>query len=458
MFEPYHLSRRTRIAIMLTLVASFFVISPVLILYTAGYRYTVETHTISTTGVLSIDVEPDDAAVYINDELVEKNLPLIQRATRLLQGKSVREKAVLPLRLTDLTPGVYRIHIQKDGYKSWTKDVTIESNKTAYIKNIELFLESVPIQTYETKAQAAFSPSGKYVVLLNENTASLSTVADPTTSLFTSQEGELPQRILWSPYAEFFVLESTINTIPHIILVSAGTPESAHQYRLTDVPTHIQWISESIPSIVVQQGPLLERMTLVGRAPLDTTSTSVWYVQNNETIWYFDTIAQTLQQEGKTINTPLHVKRNIDAIIDSNNERIIAHSLDSLLSISTNDKEGNNIKQVPATSLFYNAATKEWIAWSPWELWTLYPHGGADLRNRTSEAIQFVRPLDSEGVLLIATEKKLLAFNPNPLYYTTHELFSGSSLIEEVSVDIDKRIISMLTTIDGSRGIYALPY
>jgi hypothetical protein len=455
MFQPYHLSRKTRVTIMLLLIASFFVISPALILYTAGYRYNFNTHKVSTTGVLSIDVEPDDASVYINDEIIEKNLPLYLKVLRFLQGKSTTEKAVLPLRFSDLTPDVYHVYIEKEGYKSWDKEVTVENNKTTYIKNIELFLEAQPTPLFDTNDQVFFSPSAEYFIRIENNTAKLSHIKNPETILFTSLSEEIPQNVIWSPYDDYFILETTTEKKSFISLVSAQAPDGGKRYQLDTPPTHIQWINESIPSVVIDQNGTLERMTLVGRALLDTTSSPIWYVANNELIWSFDKETNILQQKNTGQHTQtISIQKPIEKIIDINQNRIIALTKENIITIATDNTE---IKQIPATALFYNNATKEWIAWSPWELWTLYNQGGAELRNRTSEKITFIRPLDKNGILLIVTENKLLAFNPNTLYYTTHELLADAN-IEKLTVDTKEKLIYFLGTIKGKRGVYSLAY
>ena len=53
------LSSPVRFTIMIFLIASFFIISPLIILYTIGYRYDIRTGIVRETGVLSIDVQTE---------------------------------------------------------------------------------------------------------------------------------------------------------------------------------------------------------------------------------------------------------------------------------------------------------------------------------------------------------------------------------------------------------------
>ena len=100
------LTRPVRLGIMLFLIAVFCIAAPAIILYTAGYRYDFKTQKIKQTGVISIDVLPRSAAVFLNDVRIQKSLPI---------------------RLPNRAPGAYRLRIEADGYKPWEKDITVES-------------------------------------------------------------------------------------------------------------------------------------------------------------------------------------------------------------------------------------------------------------------------------------------------------------------------------------------
>ena len=70
----HRLTRRIRRIIMGLLFLSFFVMSPLIILYTAGYRYDITQHKIKQKGVLSVDIKPTDATVYLNNIKIDKKL------------------------------------------------------------------------------------------------------------------------------------------------------------------------------------------------------------------------------------------------------------------------------------------------------------------------------------------------------------------------------------------------
>src|SRR3989338_6065056 len=117
------LTRNVRIGIMLFFIMIFLIVSPLLVLYTAGYRYSWKDKTIKQTGAISIDATPREASVMLNDMSIHKKMPL---------------------RLTNITPGEYHLTIAREGHHQWEKDITVGSKETTYIKNISLFKDARP--------------------------------------------------------------------------------------------------------------------------------------------------------------------------------------------------------------------------------------------------------------------------------------------------------------------------
>lgn len=145
------LTRPKRLAIMISLIVAFFVISPTLILYTAGYSIDLENMRIVKSGVISVDASPKDLTVTINDKVINKSLPL---------------------RLPNTLPDAYSIMLSQEGYHSWTKDIVLEPQKTYYIKDVSLYKQSNPERIYSlpTKnTEVIFSPDGMNALIVVAN-------------------------------------------------------------------------------------------------------------------------------------------------------------------------------------------------------------------------------------------------------------------------------------------------
>ncbi len=87
----------------LLLFALFIIGLTTLIGYARGYRLDLKTKAVKSTGIISISAAPKASKVFING--------VLKGATDL--------NATLP-------PGIYKIEVKKDGFTSWTKEVSLK--------------------------------------------------------------------------------------------------------------------------------------------------------------------------------------------------------------------------------------------------------------------------------------------------------------------------------------------
>lgn len=108
--------------IYLSFIAVFFIVTPLIIIHTTGYRYNFKRGRLEKTGIIYLESKPRAAEIYINGSY-EKDTPA---------------------RFTQLLPDRYSIEVKKDGYHSWYKTMEVKSNLTTFEKNIILFRQSLP--------------------------------------------------------------------------------------------------------------------------------------------------------------------------------------------------------------------------------------------------------------------------------------------------------------------------
>ena len=440
-------TRPIRRAIMIFLITLFCVLAPLIILYTAGYRYDYSAKKIKQTGVISIDVEPKNVRVYLNDVLIQKRIPI---------------------RLTNRAPGAYHLRIEADRRKTWEKDIMVESKQTTYIRDITLFQEALPIEIEAYAGQEInnvfFSHDGAYSLILKQkdNVYELSLFNTKTkiTYPLTRTYDEYPPKVDWSYYSPVAMIETRENNISKIQIFNARNPEASADIHTIEAPEPInyQWSDDiAAPSVFAQEGNKILRLTMAGKSEIKNNIISnVWYIDNVNRLWIFDKKNQVLQIAGETSETRVYpVKNELTKIIHLNDKRLIAKSNQGVVILPLEKNNVNENKTIDAERIRYNPDTNEWLAWSPWELWTIYPNGNVELLNRTSDAIMSITPMDKFGVLLLAAEKTLRGFNPG--YYITHELFSGGK-INEAAADIENRQIYFWGEVGQRRGLFGLEY
>ncbi len=435
---------------MIILIMSFFVIAPLIILYTAGYRYDFSKQKIEQTGVLSIDAKPRDVTVYLN---------------------GVHIKKTMPIRLPNRAPGTYTLLMKKNGYQNWTKDVTIKSQKTTYIKKITLFKSSLPIliQKFPNKdiINAIVSPDGTYVLMTHAQQQIFSvTLLDTRTNTKTTIEREnstKPPRVSWSPSGDIAIIETTNATGDHVILIHANTPNNTipYNYDAGQLKPAFEWTQDNtLPHLYVQIGKTIHELyestdTVVATIPKNIP----WYVDPDNVVWTTSNDGQTvfrLNDHTDVITPSLSDGESITNIISINKQRAILRTQNHTLVVHMNIPPKQQTTQTLNTqNEIHNTTSGEWETWSGLELWSLYSNGGIALLNRTNQHIRDVLPLDMYGVLLLVQNHALVAFNPG--YYVTHILFNNGT-IQSAGVDMKQRIIIFWGSIGNQEGLYQLTY
>lgn len=442
------LTRPIRLGIMILLIISFFIISPIIILYTAGYRYDFANHSLKQTGVISIDAEPNDAQVFLNQVQIKKKLPI---------------------RLTNRAPGTYTISIKKPGYKDWRKDITVESKQTAYIKNVTLFKEALPVPIFENSkdplSAAYLSRDANYImisVLQEYNIYEIILLDVNTQKLFPilRTKSDIEPEISWSPFNDVALIKTGEKKETHWQIFTASAPEltKTYTYPLNQIQS-CQWSKNALsPTLYLREKERIKAININGERIISLATSTVWHVDSEENLWIFDDRENEIKQISKEqeILAQYHLKERVTKIIDANKNRIIMQTPENLLLLLI-DGEGK-IKETQtfsAQSVLFNEKTREWLVWSPWELWSIYEDGRFFLLNRTGEKIIFVAPMDYYGLLLLASENKITGFNPG--YYVTQDLFSGRK-IEQIGVNVKQRKIYFLGTVGQKRGLFELEY
>lgn len=408
-----------------------------------GYRFDFKNREIIETGVVSIDIRPKEAEVYLNDIRIMKSIPI---------------------RLTNRTPGIYNLKISLAGYKTWEKNIDIKSRQTTYIKNITLLKNSLPTSIDGNKENIqAFFPSsdGRFILLaMIENNVTNIELYDSQTNEF-SQIFRLPvstnYQIEWSPFNNYILLIKYNGKNDQLNLMSAENIENIVTY---DIVSHeenhldYQWQKNApVPTIFTNENDKIYRITTTGNEYIfNHSSSTIWYIDDTEKLWVHDQNNLKIMDsvEAKD-NIELKNITNIKKIIDINNNRAVIVTTDQIAIISRNE----NKQEVIDTSNFQrNPYTNEWLTWSAWELWSIYEHDKPALLNRTSDNIKSVFPLDEVGALAIINNHGIESFNPG--YYVSQNLYNGE--VYNASVNRRENKIYLFGKVGEKTGLYELGY
>ncbi len=202
LFRMKKMKLNSKKLLLLATIALFFILAPVGILYSRGYRLDLENKKVVKTGGLYFHVQPGNARVH-----VDKKKP---KTTNAFFGS---------LFLESIKPGKHAIRIEKSGFQDWQKTLSVEAEKVTSAKNIHLVPETLSSEIiFRNTEDVYFSNAKQQAVLLEgENDWSL--------KIFDVGEGikshllykkDLPQEkdedltlkeVIWPPQKNVFLIQ-----------------------------------------------------------------------------------------------------------------------------------------------------------------------------------------------------------------------------------------------------------
>ncbi|MFA6429015.1 MAG: PEGA domain-containing protein [Patescibacteria group bacterium] len=138
-------------------VAAFFIAAPVLVYYTAGYRYNTKKGQLERNGTLIIDTTPTSATVILDGNRMDETTPVTMQ---------------------NVAPGWHTIALELEGYHSWTKQLEIKPERVTFANNIWLWQkEQTPVLALEGTVTHLTSNPARDRLLLTEETPTGTTLA-----------------------------------------------------------------------------------------------------------------------------------------------------------------------------------------------------------------------------------------------------------------------------------------
>lgn len=213
---------RTRLFILAVFFLVFFITAPLMIFYTAGFRYNWQKGKVENVGVLILDVQPPTSHLYLNNTLLDN---------------------ARPLRLTDLLPNFYSIRAEKDGYFPWQKNLEVRGRESTLVYDIALFKKQTP-QWLETGSLTGFSlsPDNNILIFQKLNTIWSYNLQNKESKMLHL----LPYQIdspeyLWSPSNGWLIIRS--QTSDNFAMASAQKKDALFAWQVFDAGplTNPQW-------------------------------------------------------------------------------------------------------------------------------------------------------------------------------------------------------------------------
>lgn len=156
---------KTRRYLYIFFIILFLIITPLLILYTSGYKFD-NGFQMQKTGMLIIDSKPEGAKIYINEKIQQSFIKKIFNK---------KESYILtPAKIKGLLPGDYTVTIETENHWSWGKKLTIKPGESTFAEDIILFKKDLPTLLISGKFEkVSLSPNEKYIITQDDTATNL---------------------------------------------------------------------------------------------------------------------------------------------------------------------------------------------------------------------------------------------------------------------------------------------
>ncbi len=121
--------KKTRLIILLVCVACFFVIAPILVLYSMGYRFDFEKMEITSTGGIYVRTYPAAGEIIVDSKITEK--PGMFSNSIFVQS---------------LLPKDHTVLVEKSGYYDYLKTIPVQKNQVTKLENVLLIKKNMQFE------------------------------------------------------------------------------------------------------------------------------------------------------------------------------------------------------------------------------------------------------------------------------------------------------------------------
>jgi len=234
----------------------FVLTTPVITLYSLGYKFDLSTRQIQKTGTMVVRSEPDGATIHLSD---------MQQARRT--DSTIRF----------LLPGDYVVKISKAGYQSWTKRLSVLSSLVTWANDgrdfVALFMEEPALTKKTAISSFTFEPESQ----------SLAAIKDGKVMAYDAGRGELEEA---SSAVPDFVPPASIQSRENLYYINRYPPaqvltsEQVSNARRVEANDAYAAALIGTELVYVRDGAVLPLAMDVSGFDLD--GDHLWYVQKSD--------------------------------------------------------------------------------------------------------------------------------------------------------------------------------
>lgn len=141
------MTKKIRLIILLVCVVCFFVVAPVLVLYSMGYRFDFEKMKVTLTGGIYVRTYPAADKILIDFKITEKPG---------MFSNSVFVQSLLPSNHTVLA--------KKSGYYDYFKNLSVQKKEVTKLENVLLIKKEIKFEIIADQTESPFNKQEKFII------------------------------------------------------------------------------------------------------------------------------------------------------------------------------------------------------------------------------------------------------------------------------------------------------
>jgi len=445
----------------LSFITTFLIITPLVILYTAGYGYNFKRGRIEKTGILYVDSKPTGANIFINGQL---------------SGKT-------PKRFTKMLPDKYQLEVKKDGYRPWNKEIEIRSNLTEFAEDIILFKDALPINIIEGEINFFMaSPDQRHIIYSvtksNIEELKIYNIKSKTSETLKKIQNNVEIKFVsWSMLQNLAIFKESEKNIDNYYIVNVTTKEIKYLNEITTQKfIFLDW--------GLDKDVYLYGLTTTGLFQIDLTNKNIEkvitgkissFIFNGNTLFYisrengFDYLNRKIFgiQEQNIVNETNKIKlppgSNLILQKSRNGYITLLDQLSRDLFILTenvfeNEKiENSIILQEKANDLVWSKDNNQILYYNDFEIWTFnILNQQKNLLTRFSELIEMVNWYYGDKYILYLVGNKIKAIETGPTKIKNDILLAELSEINNFTLENQGQNLYFQAQAGNLKGIFSL--
>lgn len=434
---------------------AFFLITPLVMLYAAGYKFTLSAShpfQIQKTGMLIVDTEPKGARIYLNGEPQQF---FINKLFSKDEGYMTS-----PAKIKNLLPGEYDVRISMSGYMDWQKKLAIKAGESTFAEDVYLFKNNPPIPLLIDEIQeTAISPNRKFLAVKTAEAIKIINLENEGVTSFDNNATGSP--ILWSSNSKNIIVgRHTYGINKEKIDLTKTTEARAANFKWDYKDDKIYYLNEEGSLIAIKSYDFftLSTKTLFISKPAEEI---IDYFVKNDNIYILNKINEITKLS-------IYDQKNLAASIelsDSNDYSFINHDNNylNLLNKSLhkiyliNPQPNTQIKEIIDANKISWISDNQYVAANDFEIWLSdISNGNKTLLTRISSPIKEVIWHPSNNYILFSTDNYISTIELDDREKRNITELIKLDRISNTTYNRKGDTLYFQTTIGNQKGLYKL--